>query len=96
MQAIDFIFTDNLRRIMCKQYIFQLILLSIIIRNSLIKFRFGINPIAVHSLRYKTHAYIDTICPLCRAAVEDEAHFTLSCSALRLITRQNLQPAKFI
>ena len=29
MQAIDLIFTDNLRRIMCKQYTFQLILISI-------------------------------------------------------------------
>ena len=31
------------------------------IRNSLIKFRFGVSPIVVHSLRYKTHAYTDTI-----------------------------------
>ena len=30
-------------------------------RNSLIKFRFGVSPIAVHSLRYKMHAYIDNI-----------------------------------
>ena len=29
------------------------------IRNSLIKFRFGVSPIVVHSLRYKTHAYTD-------------------------------------
>ena len=29
MQVIDLIFTDNLRRIMCKQYIFQLMLISI-------------------------------------------------------------------
>ena len=42
------------------------------IRNSLIKFRIGVNPIAVHSLRYETHAYTNTICPLCRAAVENE------------------------
>ena len=30
-------------------------------RNSLIKFRFSVSPIAVHSLRYKMHAYIDNI-----------------------------------
>ena len=53
------------------------------IRNSLIKFRFGVSPIVVHSLRYKTHAYTDTICPLCRAAVENEVHFTLCCSAVK-------------
>ena len=53
------------------------------IRNLLIKFRFGVSPIVVHSLRYKTHAYTDTICPLCRAAVENEVHFTLCCSALK-------------
>ena len=47
------------------------------IRNSLIKFRFGISPIAVHSLQYKTHTNIDTICPLCSAAVENEVRFTL-------------------
>ena len=52
------------------------------IRNSLIKFRFGVSPIVVHSLRYKTHAYTNTICPLCRAAVENEVLFTLCCSAL--------------
>ena len=59
------------------------------IRNSLIKFRFGVSPIVVHSLRYKTHAYTDTICPLCRAAVENEVHFTLCCSALKDL-RQDL------
>ena len=30
------------------------------IRNSLIKFRFGVSPVVVHSLRYKTHAYTVT------------------------------------
>ena len=65
-------------------------------RTSFIKFRFGISPIAVHSLQYKTHAYIDTICPLCRAAVEDEVHFTLSCSALRLMPDKFYsQPSSF-
>ena len=71
------------------------------IRNSLIKFRFGVSPVVVHSLRYKTHAYTDTICPLCRAAVENEVHFTLCCSALkdlrqRLITdKVYSQPSSF-
>ena len=65
MQAIDLIFTDILRRILCKQYIVQLILVDNYIRNSLIKFRFGVSPIAVHSLQYKTHAYIDIIHVLC-------------------------------
>ena len=63
------------------------------IRNSLIKFRFGVSPTVVHSLRYKTHAYTDTICPLCRAAVENEVHFTLF-SALKDL-RQRLIPDKF-
>ena len=64
------------------------------IKNSLIKFRFGVSPIAVHSLRYKTHSYTDTICPLCRAAVENKAHFTLCCSALKDL-RQRLIPDTF-
>ena len=64
------------------------------IRNSRIKFRFGVSPIVIHSLRYKTHAYTDTICPLCRAAVENEVHFTLYCSALKDL-RQRLIPDKF-
>ena len=64
------------------------------IRNSLIKFRFGVSPIVVHSLLYKPHAYTDTICPLRRAAVENEVHFTLCCSALKDL-RQRLIPDKF-
>ena len=62
------------------------------VRNSLIKFRFGVSPIVVHSLLYKTHVYTDTICPLCRAAVENEVHFTLCCSALKDL---RLRPDKF-
>ena len=50
MQVIDLIFTVYLSVDITKY-----------IRNSLIKFRFGISPIAVHSLQYKMHAYIDTI-----------------------------------
>ena len=64
------------------------------IRNSLIKFRFGVSPIVVHSLRYKTHAYTDTICHLCRAAVENEVHFTLCCSALKDLRQRHI-PDKF-
>ena len=64
------------------------------IRNSLIKFRFGVSPIVVHSLQHKAHAYTDTVCPLCRAAVENEVHFTLCCSALKDL-RQRLIPDKF-
>jgi len=64
------------------------------IRNSLIKFRFGVSPVVVHSLRYKMHAHTDTICPLCRAAVENEVHFTLCCSVLKDL-RQRLIPDKF-
>ena len=51
------------------------------VKNALVKFRFGISSIAVHSLRYKLHSYSDTICLLCRASVENEVHFTLCCSA---------------
>ena len=51
------------------------------IRNSLIKFRFGVSPIVIHSLRYKTHAYTDTICPLCRATVENEVRFIFDSSS---------------
>ena len=40
---------------------------------------FSVDSKYVHSLRYKTHAYTDTIRPLCRAAVENEAYFTLCC-----------------
>ena len=65
------------------------------VRNSINKFRFGVSPIVVHSLRYKTHAYTDTICPLCRAAVENEVHFTLCCSGLKDL-RQRLYLINFI
>ena len=64
------------------------------VRNSLIKFRFGISPIAVQSLQCKTHTNIDTICPLCRAAVKNEVHFTLCCSAPKDL-RERLIPDKF-
>ena len=53
-------------------------------RNSLVKFRFGVSPLAVRRCsRYKTHAYMDTIRPLRRAAVENEVHFTLCCAAVK-------------
>ena len=93
MQVIDLIFTDNLRRIMSKQHIFQLMLISIQ-GTSLLSLEIIVSPIVVHSLRYKTHAYTDTICPLCRAAVENEVHFTLCCSGLKDL-RQRLIPDKF-
>ena len=64
------------------------------ITNSLIKFRFGVSPIVVHSLRYKTRANADTICPLCRAAFENEVHFTLCCSAVKDLC-QRLIPNTF-
>ena len=93
MQVIDLIFYRQF-----KTNHVQAVYLSVdvnkYIRNSLIKFRFGVSPIVVHSLRYKTHAYTDTICPLCRAAVENEVHFTLCCSALKDL-RQRLIPDKF-
>ena len=64
------------------------------IRNSLIKFKFGVSPIVIHSLRYKTHAYTDTIRPLCRTAVENEVHFQLCCSTLKDLVK-NLYPIHF-
>ena len=64
------------------------------IRNSLIKFRFGVSPVVVHSLRYKKHAYTNTVSPLCSAAVENEVLFTLCCSALKDL-RQRLIRDKF-
>ena len=88
--ASDLIFTDILRRIICKQLIFADNYKS----NSLIKFSFGISLKAVHSLQCKTYAYIDTICPLCKAAVKNEVHFTLCCSPLNGLG-QRLTPDKF-
>ena len=67
----------NEKRLPYKAYLMLLHLDEQGKKNSLIKFRFGVSPIVVHSLRYKTHAYIDTICPLSRAAVENEVHFAL-------------------
>ena len=64
------------------------------VKNALVKFRFGISSIAVRSLRYKLHLYSDTICPLCRASVESEVHFTLCCSALNDL-RVRFIPDKF-
>ena len=52
------------------------------VRNTLIKFRFGISNIAMHALRYNIHTSEDTICPLCKEAVENEVHFSLCCTAL--------------
>ena len=45
-------------------------------------------------LIFKTRANTDNICPLCRAAVGNEVHFTLCCSALKDL-RQRLIPDKF-
>ena len=64
------------------------------VKNALVKFRFGISSIAVHSLRYKLHSYSDTICLPCRAFVENEVHFTLCCSALNDL-RERFIPDKF-
>ena len=75
------------------QAVFLSVDISKYIRNSFIKFRFGISPIATSSLRYKTHACIDTVCPLCRVSVGSEVHFTL-CSALNYL-RQRLIPDTF-
>ena len=64
------------------------------VKNALVKFRFGISSIAVRSLRYKLHLYSDTICPLCRASVESEVHFTRCCSVLNDL-RERFIPGKF-
>ena len=64
------------------------------VKNALVKFRFGISSIAVHSLRYKLHSYSDTMCPLCRAFVENEVHFTRCCSVLNDL-RERFIPGKF-
>ena len=63
------------------QEVYLSVVINKYVKNALVKFRFGISSIAVHSLRYKLHSYSDTICPLCRASVENEVHFTLCCSA---------------
>ena len=65
MQVIDLVFADILRRIVCKPYVFRRILASIL-GTRLLCLGFGTSPIATHSLRYKTHACVDTIYPLCR------------------------------
>ena len=64
------------------------------VKNALVKIRFGVSSIAVHSLQYKLHSYSDTICPPCRASVENEVHFTLCCSALNDL-RERFIPDKF-
>ena len=51
----------NEKRLPYKAYLMLLHLDEQGKKNSLIKFRFGVSPIVVHSLRYKTHAYTDTI-----------------------------------
>ena len=64
------------------------------VKNAFTKFRFGISSIAVHSIWYKLHSYSETICPLCTASVENEVHFTLSCSAVNDL-REIFIPHKF-
>ena len=78
---IDLLFADSLRRTMHKKHISQADI-NKYVKNAIVKYRFVISSIAVHSLRYKLHSYSDTICPLCRASVENEVHFILCCSAL--------------
>ena len=92
MQVVDLVCAHILRRIVCKQCFFRLILASIF-GTRLLSLGFGISPIATSSLRYKTRACIDTVCPLCRVSVGSEVHFTL-CSALNYL-RQRLIPDTF-
>ena len=79
MQVIDLLFADSVRRTMYKKHISQ-VDNNKYVKNAIVKYRFVISSIAVHSLRYKLHSYSDTTCPLCRASVENEVHFTPCCS----------------
>ena len=52
-----------------------------IFRDGMIKFRMGISALYIHRHRY-IQGNIETLCPICREADEDERHFLLYCPAL--------------
>lgn len=49
-------------------------------REAYVRFRFGISPILVHKLRYKSGILPrNLLCPACKQEVEDEEHVLFSC-----------------
>lgn len=64
------------------------------IKNIVVKFRFGISDLFVHSCRYKNVVNINLVCPLCRQATENEVHFLLCCPSL-IDLREKLIPKKY-
>jgi hypothetical protein len=64
------------------------------IKNIVVKFRFGISELFVHSYRYKNLVNINLGCPLCRLDTENEVHFLLCCSSLTDL-REKLIPEKY-
>jgi hypothetical protein len=64
------------------------------IKNVVVKFRFGISDLFVHSCRYKNLVNINLVCPLCREATENEMHFLLCCPAFTDL-RLKLIPEKY-
>ena len=56
----------------------------------LIKFRYGNSNIAMHALRYKIQTFEDTVCPLCKEAVENEVHFSLCCTVFDDIRERDI------
>jgi hypothetical protein len=63
------------------------------IKNIVVKFRFGISVLFVHSYRYKNLVNINLVCPLCRLDTEKEVHFLLYVSLTDL--REKLIPEKY-
>lgn len=53
-------------------------------REAYVRFRFGISPIFVHKLRYKSNIVPrNLLCPVCKTEIESEEHILLVCSEYR-------------
>ena len=57
-------------------------------RQAYVKFRFGVSPIHVHTMRYRSDVLPRHLrCPLCKEEIEDEVHVLLVCKGYKDLRR---------
>ena len=66
--------------------------LSSSVRQTLIKFRFGVSDIAVHALRYNADKCRTQLCLLCGKSVDNEVHFVFKCPMFQDLRAKFIPP----